>query len=75
MRSAYFRDPSRPVAEQWVSCSALRQKQDDPAGATGTVNTNSWPLGQNMMPTIMVTTKEAAANTLTVDYMTMMQER
>ena len=75
MRSAYFRDTSRPVGEQWVSCSALKQKQDDPAGATGTVNTNDWPLGQNMMPTIMITTKEAAANTLTVDYMTMMQER
>jgi hypothetical protein len=75
MRSSYFRDSSRPVGEQWVSCSTLKQKQDDPAGATGTVNTNDWPLGQNMMPTIMITTKEAAANTLTVDYMTMMQER
>jgi hypothetical protein len=75
LRSAYFRDAAKPVGQQWTSCSNLRQLQDDPFGGGSSVDATDWPLNANMMPTIMIQTKEAAANTLTVDYMTIMQER
>ena len=75
LRSTYFRDPAKPVGQQWTSCGNLRQLQDDPFGGGSTVDSSDWPVNINMMPTIMIQTKEAAANTLTVDYMTMMQER
>ena len=71
-KPVYFRDS----AKGWVGCNASVGSSDLPYTAgTDTVSSSVWPDGINLMPTLMIRNSTAAISKLTVDYLTIAQER
>ena len=71
-KPVYFRDSARG----WTGCSASVGGSDLPfTPGTDTVNPATWPDGVNLMPTMMIRNSTAAISKLTVDYLTIVQER
>ena len=71
-KPVYFRDS----AKGWVGCNASIGNSDLPYTAgTDTVSSSVWPDGINLMPTLMIRNSTAAISKLTVDYLTIAQER
>ena len=71
-KPVYFKDS----AKGWVGCNASVGSSDLPFTAgTDTVSSAVWPDGINLMPTMMIRNSTAAISKLTVDYLTIAQER
>ena len=71
-KPVYFKDS----AKGWVGCNASIGNSDLPYTAgTDTVSSSVWPDGINLMPTMMIRNSTAAISKLTVDYLTIAQER
>lgn len=71
-KPVYFKDS----AKGWVGCTGAVGSSDLPyTPGTDTVSASVWPDGLNLMPTLMIRNSTAAISKLTVDYLTIAQER